>query len=187
MAGAVGSGVGRGERNGFPGSLGHGCSSLLDDDAERVGSAGISRRRGPGRRARAPGKNWISTNRGSRGGTLLLILIVAGQKQANQWRTRKPQDFRRVCFQLMGEATTAFQNLIGYFGAAEGKVPLLMVCVKPKPQHLVFQMGKGESRIIIRGFWLWRMAGTRTDGGFERCRGAQEGRAARRAPAGSGE
>jgi hypothetical protein len=31
----------------------------------------------------------------------------------------------------MGEATTAFQNLNGYFGAAEGKVPLLMVCVKP--------------------------------------------------------
>jgi len=25
----------------------------------------------------------------------------------------------------------AFQNLNGYFGAAEGKVPLLMVCVKP--------------------------------------------------------
>jgi hypothetical protein len=64
-------------------------------------------------------------------GIILRFLISAGQKQANQWRTREPQDFRRVCFQLMGEATTAFQNLNGYFGAAEGKVPLLMVCVKP--------------------------------------------------------
>jgi len=35
---------------------------------------GISGRRGPGRRARAPGKNWISGNRGSRGRKLLQIL-----------------------------------------------------------------------------------------------------------------
>jgi hypothetical protein len=83
----------------------------------------------------------------------------------------RPQDFRRVCFQLMGEATTAFQNLYGNFGAAEGKVPLLMVCVKPKPQHLVFKMSKGESRIIIPGFCLCRMPETRASGGFERCRG----------------
>ena len=38
-------------------------------------------------------------------------------------------------------------------------------------------MGKGESRNIIAGFWLWRMAGRCVVGGFERCRGAR--RAAR--------
>lgn len=31
-------------------------------------------------------------------------------KAANQWRIEKPQALRRVCFQLMGEATTAFQK-----------------------------------------------------------------------------
>ncbi len=38
-------------------------------------------------------------------------------------------------------------------------------------------MGKGESRNIIGGFWLWRMAGRCVVGGFERCRGTR--RAAR--------
>lgn len=57
------------------------------------------------------------------------------------------------------------------FGAADEKVPLLMVCVKPKPQHLVFQMVKGESRFIIPGICLWRMAGGRIRSGFGGDRG----------------
>jgi len=38
-----------------------------------------------------------------------------GAKKLTKWRIEKPQDFRRVCFLLMGEATTAFQNHYGYF------------------------------------------------------------------------
>ena len=34
-------------------------------------------------------------------------------------------------------------------------------------------MGKGESRNIIAGFWLWRMVERCVVGGFERCRGAR--------------
>jgi hypothetical protein len=80
-----------------------------------------------------------------------------------------------VCFQLMGEATTAFQNLYGNFGAADEKVPLLMVCVKRKPLHLVFYLRLGESSFIIPGICLWRMADSRIQSGFGGFGGALRG------------
>src|ERR1035438_1791094 len=46
-----------------------------------------------------------------------------------------------------------------------------MVCVKPQPLHLVFYLKLGESRNIIPGICLCRMAGSRMVRGFERCRG----------------
>jgi hypothetical protein len=106
------------------------------------------------------GKNWNTADREGLGPD------HGRTKAAYQRRTEEPQDLRRVCFQLTGEATTALQNRYGYFGAADEKVPLLMVCVKRKPLHLVFYLRMGESRFIIPGFCLWRMAGRRIQSGF---------------------
>jgi hypothetical protein len=94
--------------------------------------------------------------------------------------------YRRVCFQSTGEGDAAFWSLNGLFGAAEGKVPLLMVCVKRKPLHLVFYAHVGESRNIIPRILVWRMPGSRVNRGFERCRGGGEGRVAQCRPARSG-
>ena len=90
--------------------------------------------------------------------------------------------YRRVCFQSTGEGDAAFWSLNGLFGAAEGKVPLLMVCVKRKPLHLVFYAHVGESRNIIPRILVWRMPGSRVNRGFERCRGGGEGRVAQCRP-----
>jgi hypothetical protein len=72
-----------------------------------------------------------------------------------------------MCIQIGGGDDRFFlENLYGYFGAAEGKVPLLMVCVKRKPLHLVFYAQLGESTPIIAGICLCRIAGRRMDSGF---------------------
>src|ERR1700728_1921181 len=65
-----------------------------------------------------------------------------------------------------GGGDDRFQNHYGYFGAADEKVPLLMVCVKRKPLHLVFYLRLGESSFIIRGICLWRNAGRCIQSGF---------------------
>jgi hypothetical protein len=65
-----------------------------------------------------------------------------------------------------GGGDDRFQNLYGYFGAADEKVPLLMVCVKRKPLHLVFYLRLGESSFIIPGICLWRNAGRCIQSGF---------------------
>src|ERR1700728_2052351 len=66
-----------------------------------------------------------------------------------------------------GGGDDRFQNLYGYFGAADEKVPLLMVCVKRKPLHLVFYLRLGESSFIIPEFACGEMREGASRAGLE--------------------
>ena len=88
--------------------------------------------------------------------------IAAGQEiQTNgDWKNRRTSG--ECCFLDWGRRRPLFyENLYGLTRAADGKVPLLMGCVKRKPLHLVFYAQLGESRAIIPGFCLCRIAGRR--------------------------
>lgn len=92
-----------------------------------------------------------------------------------------------MCFQFWGRRRPLFSRTsYGLIRAAEGKVALLMVCVKRKPLHLVFYAQLEESRTIIPGIYLCRIAGRRMGRRFERdsnAAGAKRwGSAARFAP-----
>ena len=80
---------------------------------------------------------------------------------------QKPQELRRGCFLIGGgDDRFSYENLYGLLRAAEGKVPLLMVCVKAKPLHLVFYAELEESSPIIPGIHLCRIAERRMRRGF---------------------
>jgi hypothetical protein len=74
-----------------------------------------------------------------------------------------------------GGGDDRFQNLYGYFGAADEKVPLLMVCVKRKPLHLVFYLRLGESSFIIPEFACGEMREGASRAGLEALGGPQDG------------
>jgi hypothetical protein len=77
-----------------------------------------------------------------------------------------------------GDDRFCFENLYGLIRAADGKVPLLMVCVKRKPLHLVFYAELEESTSIIAGIRLCRNAGSRMGRGVEGQRSAGRGKGA---------
>lgn len=122
--------------------------------------------RGPGRRAERREKARITAK--GNGAERPQFPITAGRKPTNQWRPKNRRTSGECASGEWGRRRLLFGNLYGYFRAAEGKVPLLMVCVKRKPLHLVFYLKLRESRALIPRFHLWRIAGSRVGHGFER-------------------
>ncbi len=97
------------------------------------------------------------------------VRITAGRKTCEPMADQKTAGTQASVLPGLGEATTAsFENLYGLIRAAEGKVPLLMVCVKRKPLPVVFYAQLGESRSIIPRIHLCRNAGRRMGRGDER-------------------
>jgi len=113
------------------------------------------------------GKNWQSPRRerGRKAADPDHGRTKANEPRADQ-KTAGPQ--ASVLPEWGRRRPLSFENLYGLIRAAEGKVPLLMVCVKRKPLHLVFYAQMGESRTIIPGIRLCRIAGRRTGRGFTR-------------------
>jgi len=130
---------------------------------------------GPGSAEKNAEKTSI---RGREMGGVRLDFPITAEQQIKPMADAKNRRTSGECASSQrGRLRPLFRTVTDISGAAEGKVPLLMVCVKREPQHLVFYLAKGESRSIIPGFCLWRIMETRVNRGLERCRG--EGRLGR--------
>jgi hypothetical protein len=135
---------------------------------------------GPGSAEKTPKKRRSAVGKW---GVVRLDFPITAEQLLNQMADRKTAGLQASVLPVKwGRRRPLFRTITDISGAAEGKVPLLMVCVKREPQHLVFYLAKGESRSIIPGFCLCRIPEPRANRGPERCRGEGRAEAARSAP-----
>lgn len=94
-------------------------------------------------------------------------------KAANQWRIEKPQALRRVCFQLMGEATTAFQKPLRIIWSRRRQSTAVNGACQARTTTCCILDEIGGIKDHNSRICLWRMAERCVIRGFALCRGDQ--------------